>query len=425
MCIYIFISSCRCIPKYWQGLGEQLGNPLAGAFDAFEMSTTSELTKIEDTSYTRLPFIHFGLIDISQTSGYVAGGQSRVYFGKYKNEKVAVKFLFAIELNPDVVKQFYNEVRVLYSMQHVNIVRCYGLSVMPPAVCVILEHCSNGSLFDYLHNLIQDESVRLSVADIKEESLKNPLVNEMVRVSVSSSRPGSSNWSNQGVQNHMSETAEDGKSVTSELTMDSSLHNKDVDDLEDGKKDNDPSDNDNKQAQHRNTISTQLSKSNKLQNPNNKRIRSTPSLNADINPTKSTTDLRAVNNSIDSTSSSNISQRVDTRGPSINSNTSHIFQKKPKQNPAAHNPVVPSSSVDDANSQRDSFISRGSFIHSTVNTILHLGHLSTDFAKKKRPISLIEKFEMIKGAASGIAFLHSMGYMHCDIKSPNFLVNHV
>ena len=31
-------------------------------------------------------------------------------------------------------------------------------------------------------------------------------------------------------------------------------------------------------------------------------------------------------------------------------------------------------------------------------------------------------YDMMLDAARGIAFMHSKGYMHCDIKSPNFLV---
>lgn len=32
------------------------------------------------------------------------------------------------------------------------------------------------------------------------------------------------------------------------------------------------------------------------------------------------------------------------------------------------------------------------------------------------------QYDMILDAARGIAFMHNKGYMHCDIKSPNFLV---
>lgn len=39
-----------------------------------------------------------------------------------------------------------------------------------------------------------------------------------------------------------------------------------------------------------------------------------------------------------------------------------------------------------------------------------------------RCFTKIEKYSLMLGACRGVAFLHSKGYMHCDIKSPNFLI---
>jgi hypothetical protein len=51
--------------------------------------------------------------------------------------KVAVKILFCIELTPERVVAFCSEVGLLHSLQHPNIVQCYGVSVMPPAICMV------------------------------------------------------------------------------------------------------------------------------------------------------------------------------------------------------------------------------------------------------------------------------------------------
>jgi hypothetical protein len=134
---------------------EGIHNPLAGVWD-LHVDTAAEMGKqlSEMEQHTRkLPIIHYGLIELDQHLGYVAGGLSRVYFGRIRKEMVAVKILFAMELTPKVVKAFYEEVQVLYQLQHENVVECLGVSVMPPAVCVILEYCQFGSLFDYLYKL--------------------------------------------------------------------------------------------------------------------------------------------------------------------------------------------------------------------------------------------------------------------------------
>ena len=39
-----------------------------------------------------------------------------------------------------------------------------------------------------------------------------------------------------------------------------------------------------------------------------------------------------------------------------------------------------------------------------------------------RSFTMLEKYKLLLGAGRGMAFLHSRGYIHCDIKSPNFLI---
>jgi hypothetical protein len=124
-----------------------------------------KLADIESSSGSgktrKLPIIHFGFIELDEHLGYVAGGLSRVYFGKIKKTPVAVKILFAMELTPQVVTAFYDEIQILYALQHPNVVTCLGVSVMPPAVCVVLEYCKHGSLFDYLYKPITPPHVGL------------------------------------------------------------------------------------------------------------------------------------------------------------------------------------------------------------------------------------------------------------------------
>jgi serine/threonine protein kinase len=40
-------------------------------------------------------------------------------------------------------------------------------------------------------------------------------------------------------------------------------------------------------------------------------------------------------------------------------------------------------------------------------------------------VSIQQRVRMMRDAVNAIAFLHSKGYMHCDIKSLNFLVTEV
>jgi hypothetical protein len=48
---------------------------------------------------------------------------------------------------------FCEEATILNSLQHDNIVTCFGVAVMPPALCLVTEFCLYGSLYDFLHSL--------------------------------------------------------------------------------------------------------------------------------------------------------------------------------------------------------------------------------------------------------------------------------
>jgi hypothetical protein len=75
-----------------------------------------------------------------------------VYKGTYRDEEVAVKILFCLELTPERIVNFCNEASLLHSLQHPNVVSCLGVSVMPPAICLVTEFCRFGSLYDFLHS---------------------------------------------------------------------------------------------------------------------------------------------------------------------------------------------------------------------------------------------------------------------------------
>ena len=63
---------------------------------------------------------------------------------------MAIKFLFCIELTPERIVDFCNEATLLNSLRHPNMVTCYGVAIMPPAISLVTEYCTWGSLFDFL-----------------------------------------------------------------------------------------------------------------------------------------------------------------------------------------------------------------------------------------------------------------------------------
>jgi hypothetical protein len=140
--------------QYWQGLSPEQGNPLTEVWDHLGIETASSMAEnLEQFGRInrKLPILHFGLMNFDTDLKFVAGGFSRVYFGTLRGERVAFKILFAMELDPKDVEEFYREAAVLHTLKHANVVKCLGVCVMPPALAIVLELCKYGSLFDFLH----------------------------------------------------------------------------------------------------------------------------------------------------------------------------------------------------------------------------------------------------------------------------------
>jgi hypothetical protein len=140
--------------QYWQGLSPEPGNPLTEVWDHLGIETASSMAEnLERFGRVnrKLPILHFGLMNFDTDLKFVAGGFSRVYFGSMRGERVAFKILFAMELDPKDVEEFYREAAVLHALKHPNVVQCHGVCVMPPALTIVLELCKYGSLFDFLY----------------------------------------------------------------------------------------------------------------------------------------------------------------------------------------------------------------------------------------------------------------------------------
>lgn len=78
------------------------------------------------------------------------GGYGKVYLGKLRDGRnVAVKRFH--ENNCDRFKQFVNEVKILSSVRHCNLVRLFGCCKERENLLLVCEYVPNGTLFDHLH----------------------------------------------------------------------------------------------------------------------------------------------------------------------------------------------------------------------------------------------------------------------------------
>ncbi|VDI08741.1 Hypothetical predicted protein [Mytilus galloprovincialis] len=115
----------------------------------------------KETSTTRDPYtsdrvlqnyrgtkIDFKDIEIMQKIG--SGGFGDVHFAKWKGTVVAAKKLRVQRVSKRRLKEFTDEIFLLCELEHPNIVKFIGASVVTPNLCIVMEYMQM-SLFDALH----------------------------------------------------------------------------------------------------------------------------------------------------------------------------------------------------------------------------------------------------------------------------------
>lgn len=65
-------------------------------------------------------------------------------------QKCAIKLVYSLDLTSDEINKVAAEATLLNSVKHKHVVHIYGVSVLPPSVCILLELCPFGSLSDVL-----------------------------------------------------------------------------------------------------------------------------------------------------------------------------------------------------------------------------------------------------------------------------------
>jgi len=139
---------------------ENLVSPLYGIEVGFD--DAQELGRQVDVLRTegRVKLLNFAYLSLDKKSMLGCGSYSKVYKGRYRGTPVAIKLLFTNDLNPDVIKRCSTEAQLLSEISHPNVVEIFGVSVLPPSVCIVLEICHYGSLSDVIRGSVGGGVVR-------------------------------------------------------------------------------------------------------------------------------------------------------------------------------------------------------------------------------------------------------------------------
>eukprot|EP00042_Codosiga_hollandica_P032808 m.213341 g.213341 ORF g.213341 m.213341 type:complete len:574 (+) comp54028_c0_seq1:30-1751(+) len=111
-------------------------------------SIMKELVDVSDSLSDFM--INFEKLQFDSAQHLGQGAGARVFPGTLGHEKVAIKMLFQDELTEDMVRNFQAEASHLHRLKHRNVVKFWGVCVVPPKLCIVLERCEHGSLREYL-----------------------------------------------------------------------------------------------------------------------------------------------------------------------------------------------------------------------------------------------------------------------------------
>lgn len=178
----VFYHTLKIDSQYWQGFLVDEGNPTFDLWLLNDADTAQSMAtgvgEFERTFHRSVPLLHFGMIQIDESKGFISGGFSRVYFGELKNaqQPIALKLIYAIELSSDEIRAYCEEASVLNELQHENIVQCKGMCVMPPVLALAFEYCQYGSLFDVLHKRLNRDEPNMRQSEISGSSMFGSII---------------------------------------------------------------------------------------------------------------------------------------------------------------------------------------------------------------------------------------------------------
>jgi hypothetical protein len=374
--------------QYWQGLSPNPSNPLSEVWDHVDVGTAQSMAESLETfnrRSDRLPIIHFGLLDFD-SKDFIAGGFYRVYFGTMKEKRVAYKFLFAMELTPEDIESFYREASLLYGLRHDNVVICKGICVMPPSLIMILENCKYGSLYDFLYKPCKERETDIRYTHMSIASIGKRFLGK-----------GGQMLPYPPLEDPL--TSQSNQSITSSSTANPLMKTK----LFDA----------NRHAEKQIDIS---------------KMRLTSNHAGRVEDMDPELGMHAVTSSGVSNANAGVLPRMNSmRGSLANSldsqeNDSESGERKSTASSSRFSRIYESMASIASVLNRGSH-SRGS--RGTTGGGTNAGHSMTSSNGLAQYLSLTVRLRMMKDAVAGISFLHSKGFMHCDIKSLNFLVDEV
>ena len=139
----------------------------------------------------RVQFINFALLQLKgygdkSTKVLGEGSFSTVIKGKYQSHSCAIKLIGTRDVTVHEISKVASEATLLSLLTSPNVVKIFGITVLPPRVGIVLEFCSFGSLSDLLrggppdqngkfridHSTMQSPNLRLASSSSSDDSMR-------------------------------------------------------------------------------------------------------------------------------------------------------------------------------------------------------------------------------------------------------------
>jgi tRNA A-37 threonylcarbamoyl transferase component Bud32 len=154
---YFLLPSLRADTQFWRGVGTSRGISTEnnGRSNQGSSSTINECSNPVDMSIAanelQSMMVQLGrnLIDFAYLKkGRLLGrgASARVFEGSYKKNKVAIKVCSPTELSNEVIEAFITETKIMVDLDHINVVKFFGICLKPPDIALIIELCPLGDL---------------------------------------------------------------------------------------------------------------------------------------------------------------------------------------------------------------------------------------------------------------------------------------
>jgi serine/threonine protein kinase len=303
-----------------------------------------------------------------------------------------------MELTPSRVSDFCNEATKLYSLRSPNIVNCMGVAIMPPALCLVTEFCTHGSLFDFLHgekdydfiNLIEETFKEIYIVKARKKHKVVEALQDLFQPTADREiKPWEECHKDLSTNRHLSVSVEKSRA----RSYDGSLHEKSALDFQNSLK-----------------IGESLRPPSKsLYAANQVPLEDYDGKYGIIEKFKSAASVfrsKVMGFGLGPVDAVKVDDSRSSRRSQI-SNGNSISQQSVGQ-------LLLSTT------ESNSFSSKGGAVSTSENSRHRFR--SKSLTSVGKGISNRMKIKLAHDCIAGVAFLHSKGLMHCDIKSLNFLV---